>query len=337
MSLTGRPLIVLAALVTLLALGATVLLWRRSGRWRLVVRPLGVLLVEALLIITCGLWANRHAQFYPTWSALLASGGSGQASYPKPVGALDRWVADHAPPDGTFAWEPAGWEGWHLTQAPTVTLPPDYAAHPDRTFSAVVIVGGAGTPAPDDARLADDHHRGSGTPAREGVVLIIVPVTVATPPEVLATALPAAVTHDLRVTGQRWAMVAPTAAVLATSVAAIGLAAARYPAFAVVSTDKNAAAGTNSSTDESPGTDTGAATGAGTTATTCTTTAAAVGADRGTSAGAVTTLPAGVDVHCAATLPAAVDWAVSQTPPPLVPGAPADQEGRPHGAEQSRR
>ncbi|MFI5844562.1 hypothetical protein ACIA8K_33180 [Catenuloplanes sp. NPDC051500] len=320
MSLTGKPLILLAASITLLALGATVLLWRRGGRWRLLIRPLGVLLTEALLILTCGLYANRHEQFYPTWGALLAAGDNGPVAHPTPAGALDGGLADDPPPGGTFAWRPAGWEKWGLAGAPAVTMPADYGAHPDRVYPVVVIVVDSGdAPGHDGTDLSLGAGEAAPETAGRDAVLITVPVAPSTPPEVLATGLPAAAGHDLRVTTQRWALVVPARLATAVAVPVIGAAAPRYPSVAII--------GVRPKDGSTPGgsTPTGGSTMPGGLA-----------------------LPEGVAVRWEGTRAAAIDWAVKQTPPPLVPVAaagtaagttsgPADRGGERHGAEQSRR
>jgi hypothetical protein len=294
MSLTGKPLILLAASITLLALGATVLLWRRGGRWRLLVRPLGVLLTEALLILTCGLYANRHEQFYPTWAALLAAGDTGQVAHPTPRGALDSGLADHPPPGGTFAWRPGGWEGWGLAGAPTVTVPASYGAHPDRVYPVVVVVVDGGD-RPDPGLRAG---AAVSDPTDRDAVLITVPVTPSTPPEVLAAGLPGAAGLDLRVTAQRWALVVPAHLAAVVAVPVISAAAAWYPSVAIIGATP------------SGGTPGGLALPEG----------VAV-REEGTPAAAI-------DWAVAQTPPPLVPVAVA---------GPVDREGERHGAEQSRR
>jgi hypothetical protein len=61
MTLTGLPLIITTALLTVLVLAGTILLWSRFGRWRLLTRSLGVVLAQALVVATVGLIANRSA------------------------------------------------------------------------------------------------------------------------------------------------------------------------------------------------------------------------------------------------------------------------------------
>ena len=70
MSLTGLPLLLLSACATVLVTAATIRLWRRR---RPAVRIAGVLLIEALVVLTAGLEVNRNEQFYPSWQALADS------------------------------------------------------------------------------------------------------------------------------------------------------------------------------------------------------------------------------------------------------------------------
>ncbi|WP_433796618.1 hypothetical protein [Actinoplanes sp. CA-252034] len=67
MPLTGIPLILVAGLGVILCAAGTVLAWRREWRPRQLVRPLGILPTEALLI-TVGLVVNRSELFYTSRS-----------------------------------------------------------------------------------------------------------------------------------------------------------------------------------------------------------------------------------------------------------------------------
>ncbi|MFG1996430.1 hypothetical protein ACGFJ7_41275 [Actinoplanes sp. NPDC048988] len=217
MALTGRPLILLMALMTLTALGATVFWWRRSGRLRFVVRPLGLLLTEILLLVTAGVWFNRTQQFYPTWSALLDDTESVSSAPEATAGNLDSWLAGQSAAGTGQAWS----FEWHPTEPAqpgplVVGLPDGYLAHPTRRYPVVMIVG-----APD-ATIA------RGLPE---VVSVSVPVTSVTAET--ATSLPRALERDVRVTGQRWAMVAPIALAPALN-SAITVAPGRFPAWAFV-------------------------------------------------------------------------------------------------------
>src|SRR5689334_24221273 len=96
MSLTGLPLIVLAVCCTAVVVAATVWSW---GRWRpvrFVLRPAGVLLSEALLLVTIGLVVNRSEQFYPSWAALFAPASTGVTSYKTVAGTLDQMLTAQA-------------------------------------------------------------------------------------------------------------------------------------------------------------------------------------------------------------------------------------------------
>ncbi|MFI1996356.1 hypothetical protein [Actinoplanes sp. NPDC020271] len=224
MSLTGIPLIVVAVVVTLLTAAATVVSWRRGGRLRVVLRTGGVLLTETLLLLTVGLAVNRSEDFYPTWAALSSSAQTSGTTYALTPGRLDGWLRAHGP---AFTWEPDGWTGWHLAAAPTVVVPDGYLEHPAWRYSALVVVdnGSAGwTPAVETAAARNASADG-------GAVVVFARTTAATGPDDLALGLPAALTHDLRVTGQRWALIPGAAdAALAHRVAAA--APGRYTAVA---------------------------------------------------------------------------------------------------------
>ncbi|BAL87917.1 hypothetical protein AMIS_26970 [Actinoplanes missouriensis 431] len=218
MSLTGWPLIVLTALMTLLALAATVFWWGRAGRLRVVVRPLTLLLTEALLVATAGVWFNRTQQFYPTWSALLDDTETVDTAAETTGGGLDAWLSLHAPAGTararTFIWHPAE---HGLPRTLTVGLPDGYLTHPELRYPVVVIIGDR------DATVA----RGLA-----GVVSVSVPTAGVTAAGV-AVALPRALETDLRVTRQRWAMVAP-AAQAPVLFSAITRAPGRFPVLAFV-------------------------------------------------------------------------------------------------------
>jgi hypothetical protein len=210
-------LILLAAVLTAGALAATVLVWRRWGRWRFLIRPCGVLLVEALLMLTVGLVVNRSQQFYPSWAALFATSDPGPTAYHTSAGRLDAWLATQ-PSVRTFPWRPSGWTSWHLAGAPTVTVPLDYLEHPSWRYSVVVVMG----------------PRPWSLPGLDGPTVVVdVTTTAGTSASVLAVGLPVALGRDLRVSGHRWALV--TAAgdgVLARQVAISGRG--RFPAIAFV-------------------------------------------------------------------------------------------------------
>ena len=347
MSLTGRPLILLAAAATAATLAVTVLLWRRWGRWRYVVRPAGVLLAEALLTATVGLAVNRSQQFYPTWSALFASSDPGGPSYHTAAGRLDTWLAGRPDPEQaqTFPWQPPGWRRWRLAGPPTVTVPAGYLQHPGWQYSAVLVVADAAHAWP--------------VPAMPGpTVLVSVTTTADTQPATLGVTVPGELGRDLRVTGHRWALIT-SAGDNALARRVITVARGRYPAVAFVGT---AAPGTHTlvvrtqapavarsprpSTARPPVKPAADSTSTSTSTQTQTPTSThpvhGVGASRAAgydnSAPAVHrppaagALPAGVETAYfpaagnppafAGPLRAALSWAAAQTPPPLAASAP---------------
>ncbi|WP_436532981.1 hypothetical protein [Actinoplanes sp. HUAS TT8] len=279
MSLTGIPLIAVAVLVTLLAAAATVVVWGRGGRARVVLRSGALLLTEVLVLVSVGLVVNRSEGFYPTWATLSQSGHTSGTTFAVTPGELDGWLRANGP---AFRWQPAGWTGWHLAQPPVVVVPAGYLDHPKWRYSAVVVVD-----------------RGAGwTPAApDSAVVAFVRTTASTSVNTLARDLPAALAHDLRVTGKRWALVAGASdATLARRV--VVAAPGRYPAIAVLP-----AIGRNSPR-----------------------TASAPIKTQRHAPPAGPPLPAGIAVAGPAddrTGPAALTWAVEQTPAPLAASAPA--------------
>jgi hypothetical protein len=233
MSLTGVPLFVCAVLATAAALAATILVWNRWPRLRFGLRPFGVLLTEALLVVSVGLAVNRSEEFYPDWAALLHSSGPAATTYAVRPGGLDGWLhqsGDLADQGDAFPWQPAGWTDWRLAAAPLVFTPAGYLTHPGWRYPALLVLddGKTGWTAANEtaaARSAD----GTAGPA----VVVFARTTPATSTDTLTTELPIALAHDLRVTDRHWALVAPAAD---TGLADKTVAAApgRYPALAVV-------------------------------------------------------------------------------------------------------
>ncbi|MFG1604933.1 hypothetical protein [Actinoplanes sp. NPDC049265] len=189
MALTGTPLILLAAAGTVAVLAATVLLWSRGGRLRYPLRPLGILLTEALLLVTAGLVANRHEQFYPSWAALAASADPPPTVTRPAAGGWDGWLVARGP--GPFAWPDPAWPARRLGRAPQVVPPDGYLTHPSLRYPVIVVLG------PPPAR----------PPAARDSVVVYLPATGPEAVDAVATALP----HDLRVSGHGWALVAPAA------------------------------------------------------------------------------------------------------------------------------
>ncbi|MBU2670663.1 hypothetical protein KOI35_44900 [Actinoplanes bogorensis] len=191
MKLTGIPLILLAAVVTVVA-GAALVRWWSRGR---LTRVVGVLLVETLAVLTVGLAVNRHEEFYPSWQAL--GGDTGTATHTGRVraGLLDAHLAAKS-----FTWRPSGYPAWHLAGPPRVTLPADYRDRPAVAFPVVLCLG------TDYARTG------------EAVTVTMSPTSATTPADLLALALE--LRRDLRVTGSGWVV---PAGPLGSSVVSAGL------------------------------------------------------------------------------------------------------------------
>ena len=234
MPLTSTPLVVLAVLGAIVALTATILVRIRGRRLRILLRSLGVLLTEALLLFSVGLYINRSEEFYPTWAALLQSSGTTATSYATAPGRLDQRLRTDAggdlAPSVTFTWPTADWTGWQLAGAPTIVTPTGYLEHPGWRYSVVLVIddGTGGWTAAGEATAA----RSVGISAGPAV-MVFARTTAATTAKALTTDLPAALARDLRVTGRRWAMVASGSdAVLARQ--SIAAAPGRIPAIAFV-------------------------------------------------------------------------------------------------------
>jgi hypothetical protein len=185
-ALTGVPLIVLVLLATAAAATGTVLMWPRGGRWRAVQRSVGVLLSEALLVLSVGLIANRHEEFYPSWQALAGDTGTASATARRPAGRLDAALAGD-PRVRTLPWHPAGAASWRLSGHADVTVPYGYATKTSVTYPALLVLGGRAAVA--------------------GLVGVAVHPSARTTAAALAT-LPAALGADLRVTSHGWALAA---------------------------------------------------------------------------------------------------------------------------------
>ncbi|GAB2591404.1 hypothetical protein Aab01nite_39110 [Paractinoplanes abujensis] len=186
MSLTGVPLLLLAALLTGAAGVVVVRLWSRSG---VALRVVAVLLLEASLVLTAGLAVNRHEGFYPSWQALAGDTGTAVRQEHVRAGRLDDTVP------ASFTWRPPGWRSWHLAEPPTVNLPAGYRARADVAFPVLL----------------------SSVPSRtpEAVSVLVEPTTRTTPGDLLALA--ADLRRDLRVTTGGWAVdVGPLSAALTT-------------------------------------------------------------------------------------------------------------------------
>ncbi len=234
--LISLRLIVLCAGLAVLVGAATVVVWRRFGRWRLVTRPVGVLLFEVLLLITVGLVVNRAERFYPSWQALRGDVAE-QApvvAAPLPDGMLDPWLRERAAPDGsvTVSWEPAPHQGWRLRSAPTLAVPAGYLRQPG-AYPAVISLLDArhSWDVPRTATVA----RAATESAGPAVLLALAPS-----PQTGAGDFGAAVVTELdrslRLTRNGWALVAPVAEV-GRAVELIRGVPVRFSSLTVLTTD----------------------------------------------------------------------------------------------------
>jgi hypothetical protein len=177
-----------------------------------------------MVLLSVGLVVNRSEQFYPTWTALLHPPSVIGTTYAVEPGHLDRSL--QARGGAPFGWRPTGWTGWHLAGAPTVVTPAAYLSHPAWRYSVLLVLdngSGRWTTATEAAAA-----RAAGA-----TITVFARTTPATTARTLATALPAALSRDLRATERRWALVASAAdARLARQT--VVAAPARFPAIAVI-------------------------------------------------------------------------------------------------------
>ncbi|MEU2615418.1 hypothetical protein ABZ570_28155 [Micromonospora sp. NPDC007271] len=289
MSLTGLPLLLLAAATAATAAVATARTWRHHGRWAHLTRTAAVLLTETLALLTAGLAVNRAAGFYPTWADLLPAGTIHHDTGPARPGHLDHLItsrAGHAPDAPvSLTWHPVRWTSWPVTAAPTVVVPADYPQHPTWRYPVIVLAGPA-TPAEENnaAHAAEDR----AGPA----VLVFTHLRPAATPDILTDALPTSLARDLRVTGHSWALIADDH-LSPLARAAVRAAPARYPTLVLIDGTTDPA---TPAPPDLPATETVAVAG--------------VPTPPGTPATHLDAPPDG-------RLTAALTWACQQTPPPL--------------------
>jgi hypothetical protein len=213
LALTGIPLLLLCWAGTKLVFGLTIVAWRHGGRVRVLTRTVSILLCEAMVLFTVGVAANRALDLYPSWAALLHP-----VPRPKPVAApaarLDGWLHSRdvrgGPHGVTFAWEPPGWTGWGLREAPSVFVPQSYFTGSARHFPVVVLVAPAQT-GPAGAAWGDRHvlQTMAGSTAAVVILLRINRTTPAGADGVGGTVtdrLPYALNRDVRVSPHGWAI-----------------------------------------------------------------------------------------------------------------------------------
>jgi hypothetical protein len=128
--LTGLSTVSVAAGVTLACVLLLARFWHRGGRARFVVRALGILLCQALLVATVGLEVNRVGDFYPSWQALVGDVGAAPTRAGAPGSLLP----------AVWRWPAAA---WHLAAPPRLIVPAGRGAHP-----VLVLLLPPGVPVP---------------------------------------------------------------------------------------------------------------------------------------------------------------------------------------------
>lgn len=131
MGLMSLGTLALAGVATTAAIAGLALVWKRfDGRLR-PLRFLGVLVCEALLMVTVGLVVNRVGDFYPSWTALTmpGNGAAFRPLPPPPPSHPGAWLSAHPAAVGKaeqglgFDWAADSRTAWGLEAAPTVHLP----------------------------------------------------------------------------------------------------------------------------------------------------------------------------------------------------------------------
>jgi hypothetical protein len=215
MELTSGTLLATAGIVCAAGLTALVLMWRRWGGRLVVLRAVGILACELLIVVTAGLAINRWGEFYPTWSSLRDDpSGASEPAVQRPDPGLTAAAPDGAQVGYLLRW-PATPLG--MTGPPLVWLPPSYFREPTEALPVVVVVAGP------DGGPADGAWSGNEVPVGDrpaGGCVVFVRVS-AQPASGLLT-LPAELVRDLHVATHGWGAVgigtaAPTAHRLATA------------------------------------------------------------------------------------------------------------------------
>jgi hypothetical protein len=212
-ALTSRSLIAFCAIATVLACTALIVFWRRLGRggWPLV-RMVGILLSEGLLIFTVALQVNRADDFYPSWSALL--GGVQSRDLPRASAvSLSGWLAGQAAEGArtglAFTWRSSD-AAWRLPQPPTMYLPPAYFRQPGLVLPVVVVVA---PPTVTAAQGAWDDPAALAHAASVNACLILVRADPHLNVPSLAATLPQRLLADVRVAPHGWGVTAIGAAI----------------------------------------------------------------------------------------------------------------------------
>lgn len=219
MSLTGLPLLVTGVVLTLVLAAGTGLLWWRGGAltgrrglvFRAAVRPLALLLTEAVAVLTVAVAANRALEIYPSWSVFFGGVHSVEKTATAPSAGLEQWLdsqADQGRDNGfSFTWNPTDLPAWHLPSAPVVAIPAAYFQDSEARFPVIVVVGPrhAGPPA---AGWDDRYALQAAKPGGDTIVVFVRLDDPAPALPILAKALPDQLSTDLRVQPGNWAVAA---------------------------------------------------------------------------------------------------------------------------------
>ncbi|MFD0823188.1 hypothetical protein ACFQ0D_33845, partial [Micromonospora zhanjiangensis] len=210
MELTSLPLLIVVWCVTIGAVTALVLYWRRLRGRLLPVRVVALLLSEILLIFGVALVVNRSGEFYPTWSALLSSGGADDHSTERHAN-LAPWLQSKAGEGSryglAFPWRPEGDAAWALDRPPTIFLPPAYFRSPTLNLPVVVVIAPPGVGATRDGWNDQDvaaFGRATAIPA----VLVFIRADTRMKVKRLTGELPTRLAADLRIAQHGWGMAA---------------------------------------------------------------------------------------------------------------------------------
>jgi hypothetical protein len=215
-SLIGLPLLITGVVVTLVLAAGTGLLWWHTARMtqhvllvRGVLRPLALLLAEAVAVATVAIGTNRALELYPSWSVLFGRVQTVDKAATAPSAGLEEWLhgqADQGRDSGlAFTWKPAEQLAWHLPSAPVVAIPETYFGDKTARFPVIVVIGPrqAGPPA---AGWDDLHTLQVARLARPAIVVFVRLDDPAAALPVLAKALPDQLSRDLRVQPGNWAV-----------------------------------------------------------------------------------------------------------------------------------
>ncbi|MDI6104407.1 alpha/beta fold hydrolase [Actinoplanes sp. NEAU-A12] len=155
--ITSGWVIALLAGITVAAATATAAFWDR-GRFRVVHRAAGLLVVQLLLLLSIAAVVNKQANFYVTLGELFGKGGGDTYAGTLPAGAprlssdgggkddLDRWIAGHPaePGKGTVIPAMLAGAGTGYALPAQIYLPAGYAspAAARRDFPVVMFLAG---------------------------------------------------------------------------------------------------------------------------------------------------------------------------------------------------